>query len=72
MRLPATEFLDQLVFAANQELEDKLFRRWIVGGQYEMSFAEFKRKLTPPKFKSEKAVLADTERILRGLSNGNI
>jgi len=38
-----------------------------------MSFDDFKKELTPPKFKNDKELMADIEDILNGgCQNGNI
>lgn len=66
------EALDLLQYAMEQEAEEKLWQRWVFGAQFAMGFDEFKQSLRPPQFKSEAALLADTEKILNGGHHGNI
>ena len=62
--MPADDGLVLLRFAKDKEEEDLLFQRWLVAGQFEMSFEEFKQKLCPPQQKDDAVVLADVQNIL--------
>lgn len=55
--------------AFEAEADEKLYQRWVGMAQYEMSFEEFKRKLTPvsARFKTDEEVFADVENILSAM-----
>lgn len=62
--MPLNDGVALIDFGFEKDEEDKLFQRWIVGSQYEMSFEEFKRKLAQPVFKPTQEVLDDVAKIL--------
>lgn len=64
MAVDIEQAYDLIECAVVQDREDKLFLRWIVQSQYEMSFAEFKRAVMPATPKSEKRVLEDVFKII--------
>lgn len=72
MGLEVAEFCDLIDYAADQETEDRLFLRWAIAGQTQVSFDDFKQALQPPKFRNERELMEDIERIMNGGSNGNI
>lgn len=45
MELPAQDGIDLILYAFEQENEDKIFERWVGLAQYDMSYDEFKEKL---------------------------
>ena len=53
-----------LLAARNRETENKLFLRWAVGYQSEMSFSEFKERVSPVVIKSTKMILKDVYGII--------
>lgn len=44
-------------YLKQKRIEDRIFLRWIVQPQFEMSLDEFKSKLTPQKVRSEEEIL---------------
>ena len=66
------DFADLIDYALNQIEEEKIFQRWLIVGQH-MSLDDFKKELTPPKFREVSELMADIEKILNGgRQNGNI
>ena len=64
MALAPEEFIDLIVFAGRTHEEELIFRRWIAGPQFQISFEEFKAQLIPKPLKSEQDILADVKAIL--------
>lgn len=62
--MPADEGLSFILFAFEQETDSLLYQRWLIGGQFSMSFDEFKEKLVPAPQKSEQAIIDDVQSIL--------
>lgn len=70
--MPAAAGIRLIDYAADQAIEEKVYQRWLHIGQH-MSYQDFKRELTPPVFKPDAEILADTEKILNGgAGHGNI
>ena len=57
-------------FLKEKELEEKLFQRWCAGPQFEMSFDEFKNRLTPVPIMPDEVILDDVFEIIREISGG--
>lgn len=66
------EFCDLIDFAVDQETEDRLFLRWAIAGQTQISFDDFKRELQPPKFRDDRELMEDVEMIMNGGYHGNL
>lgn len=45
--LEPDEFIGLFGYIASEELNNKLFLRWITSGRQDLSFAEFKAAVTP-------------------------
>lgn len=54
-------------YAFRQQDEERMFLRWVVGPQYEMSFDDFKNRLVPSKPKSEKEILENVYGIIASI-----
>lgn len=65
--MPAEDGSAFLLLAYNEEEESKLFNRWLIAGQFEMSFNEFKQKLTSPKDFDEEKVLDDIASLMESV-----
>lgn len=64
-----TEAVEILLYAQEQEEEEKLFNRWL-SYQSEMSFDDFKRNLHSVAHpKSEKQIMDDVEDIMTAFDN---
>lgn len=63
--MSADDGVSFLLFAFEREEEALIYQRWIVGGQFSMSFDDFKARLIPPAPKTEKAIMQDVEKILK-------
>lgn len=63
--MPGDKAASLLLYAMEEEETAKLFQRWVVQAQYEMSFEEFRAALKPKKKKTEKEILRDVEGILK-------
>lgn len=63
MELPAEDGARLLVFALGKEQDERLFMRWIVHAQYEVSFDDFKKSLLPVRI-DEKATMAKLDDIM--------
>ena len=63
MELPAGDGVQLLIFALNKEQDERLFQRWILHAQYEMSFDDFKRSLLPVRI-DEKATMSKLDEIM--------
>lgn len=59
----AVEFLLWLINKAEEEL---LYQRWIIAGQTEMSFEEFKTRLQPKPVKKDEEIIEDVKSIMEG------
>lgn len=59
LNLPAVFSCPVLLKAKEREIEEKIFWRWCIGYQSEMSLSEFKNKLKPAPVKSAKAIMTD-------------
>lgn len=70
LEMPASDGAQLLEYGFQQELDSKLFARWVAGPQFSLSFDEFKRQLMPPKFKRDEDVLDDTRKIMEAM-HGN-
>lgn len=65
--MPLNDGISLLVYAFEQEENDKLFSRWIGFAQYEVSFEEFKQKLMPVRV-NEKDTLARIDELMEKTS----
>lgn len=75
MNIGLDDAYDLIQALTEQNYEDKLFFRWVVGYQDQMSFDEFKAELKPVKIQSEEEILANVYDIIErtnGGLNGNI
>lgn len=76
MAVPIEDAIEIMDFAVAQNNEDKLFQRWIVQSQFEMSFDEFKQAVMPAVNKSDEEVLKDVFSIIEMMNketnNGTI
>lgn len=59
-RLDITEGLNIIRTAIEQETEDKMFFRWSVGYQAEISYQEFKEKLVAGNYGQQETNVLDT------------
>ena len=50
---------DLLEYLDEHQWDERLYLRWVVGPQFEVSFEEFKRKLTPVKVRSDEEIMAE-------------
>lgn len=62
------DVLDLLVYLEERQKERRLYLRWIVGPQFEVSFDEFKRQLTPVRVRSDEEILAEVYKLFEGVS----
>ncbi len=53
------DVLDLLETLERKRTDERMFMRWIVGPQFEVSFEEFKRQLEPPKSRDDDEILAE-------------
>ena len=53
-----------LLKAHERRVDDRLFLRWAIHHQHEMSFEEFKSELTPRPQMSTKEIIADVNSII--------
>lgn len=61
-----------LLAARNKETDNKLYLRWAIGYQSEMSFSEFKERISPAVIKSTKTILKDVYGIIGVFNNCGI
>lgn len=66
--MPADDGLSFILFAFKQEEDSLIYQRWIVGGQFSMSFDDFKAQLIPHTPKTDKAIMQDVEKILKSVT----
>lgn len=66
--MPADDGLSFILFAFKQEEDSLLYSRWIVGGQFSMSFDAFKAQLCPKIPKTDKEIFQDSEKILKAFA----
>ena len=66
--MSADDGVSFLLFAFAQEEDALIYQRWIVGGQFSMSFDDFKAQLIPPAPKTDKAIMQDVEKILKSVA----
>lgn len=52
--------LNLIEYIANKEIEEKMFLRWVVGYQDQMSFDEFKEEITPALKKTDEDIQRET------------
>lgn len=62
--MDAEEGVALLRYALEREEDELIFRRWVQGPQYTMSFDAFKASLAKPKDKPSEVILEDVETIL--------
>lgn len=55
--MPGADYLELMIHLKKQENDEKLFFRWVVGYQYEMSFDEFKQKITPMRTRPDEEIM---------------
>lgn len=70
--MPAEDGIALITYAMEQNVEDKLYSRWVVWAQNSMSFEDFKRELSPPRFVREDKLMEDVEKIMNGVHHGDI
>ena len=60
---------DLISFAFEKRDEERLWQRWLIGYQFDMSFDEFRLRLTPSKPKKDEDVIDDALSII-AMANG--
>lgn len=65
MDLDIESGLDLIKYAIDKDVEEMLYTRWCHDLQFQMSFDEFKAKLTPQIQKDEEEILEDVQDILK-------
>ena len=69
--MPAEDGVAFLLFAMDEEQERLIYERWLIAGQFEMGFDEFKKKLIPPQDFDDEAVLDDIANMMATLEGTN-
>jgi hypothetical protein len=67
LSLDSDTFIDLVHKAIEQDVEDKLWQKWLQDGM-ELSFDEYKARHTKKQSKNEDEVLKDAENILKIMS----
>lgn len=70
LSLDADDAIDFIAHAFQKRDEEKLWQRWLVGYQFEMSFDEFRLRLTPSKPKKDEEVIEDAFSIIAMVNGG--
>lgn len=69
--MPADDGVAFLLFAMDEEQDRLLFERWLLAGQFEMGFDEFKKKLIIPQNFDDYEVLNDIANMMATLEGTN-
>lgn len=64
------ELKELLDYLFEEEINEKLFQRWIHGPQFEKSFDDFKIELMPVKEKNEEEIMEKVFSILKMMEGG--
>jgi hypothetical protein len=70
LSLETDTFIDLVHKAIEQNIEDRLWQKWLHDGMKELSFDEYKEKHTskPKDKKSDEEIIQDAESILKSMS----
>lgn len=69
--MPAEDGVAFLLFAMDEEQDRLIYDRWLIAGQFEMGFYEFKQKLMAPKDFDDEKVLNDIADMMATLEGTN-
>jgi len=53
------DVLELLRLLEQKQREERLYLRWVIGPQFEVSFDDFKRQLEPVRFRSDEEIMAE-------------
>lgn len=69
-RMEPEDVLDLLHHLDNKRHENKMFLRWIMGPQFEVSFVDFKKEFEPKRMRSDEEIMAEVYKLFEGVSYG--
>ena len=67
-KMQPEDVLDLLRHIENKRHEDKMYLRWLIGPQFEVSFDDFKKSLEPVHARSDEEIMAEVYKLFEGVS----
>lgn len=65
------DLYELLTYLETQRSEERLFLRWVIGPQFQVSFDEFKRSLEPRTMRSDEEIMAEVYALFEGVTYGS-